>query len=206
MSADNEYFAREASKVRREEEKRRLGYPSHLILYSGRLHEKKGVFVLLQAFGGIFKELPDVGLLVVGHGPEQKSMEDSCRRANLKQVYFLGARQYQEMPYFYALADVLALPTFSDTWGMVVNEAFACGVPAVVSDVAGACDDLIVDGETGFAVKPGDPVELADRILQILKDPALRLRMGANCRSLIQKYSPQACAQGLLDAAQGVRV
>jgi glycosyltransferase involved in cell wall biosynthesis len=130
-------------------------------------------------------------------------MQDFCRRANLEKVYFLGARQYEEMPYFYALADVLVLPTFSDTWGMVINEAFACGVPAVVSDVAGACDDLIVDGETGFAVKPGDAVELADRILQIVNNPVLRLRMSANCRSVIQKYSAEACAQGLLEAALG---
>jgi glycosyltransferase involved in cell wall biosynthesis len=149
--------------------------------------------------------MPDVGLLIVGDGPERRSIEDFCRRADLRQVYFLGPRQYDEMPRVYALADVLALPTFSDPWGMVVNEAFACGVPAVVSSVAGACDDLIIDGKTGFAVRAGDPVELADRILQILRQPALRARMSANCRSLIQKYSPEACAQGLLEAALGVR-
>jgi len=206
MSTDNEFFAREASKVPREQYKQKLGYPRRLILYSGRLVQQKGVFTLLEAFVSISKELPDVGLLIVGHGPEQSVMEHFCRRAKLKQVYFLGPRQYHEMPCFYALADVLVLPTFSDPWGLVVNEAFACGVPAVVSNVAGACDDLIIDGETGFAVAPGDPVELADRILQILMDPALRLRMSANCRSLIQKYSPEACAQGLLEAALGVRV
>jgi len=205
MSTDNEFFAREIAKVHREEEKRKRGYPRHLILYSGRLDRKKGVFTLLEAFARISRELPDVGLLIAGHGPEQKNMEDFCRAANLRYVYFLGAQQYHEMPSAYALADVLVLPTCSDTWGMVVNEAFACGVPVVVSNVAGACDDLIIDGETGFAVNSGDPVELADRILQILRDPALRLHMSANCRSLIRKYSPEACAQGLLDAAQGVR-
>jgi glycosyltransferase involved in cell wall biosynthesis len=205
MSTDNEFFAREAGKVHREAEKQKLGYPRRLILYSGRLEQKKGVFTLLEAFATIAKELPDVGLLIAGHGPERKNMEDFCRAANLRQVYFLGARQYHQMPSSYALADVLVLPTFSDPWGMVVNEAFACGVPVVVSNVAGACDDLIIEGETGFAVHAGDPVELADRILQILRDPALRARMSGNCRSLIQRYSPEACAQGLLEAAQGVR-
>jgi glycosyltransferase involved in cell wall biosynthesis len=206
MSTDNEFFAREAAQIHWEEVKQKLGYPRRLILYSGRLDQKKGVFTLLEAFARISRDLPDVGLLIAGHGPEQKNMEDFCRRGNLKQVYFVGAQQYHQMPSAYALADVLALPTFSDPWGMVVNEAFACGVPAVVSNVAGACDDLIIDGDTGFAVNSGDPVELADRILQILRDPALRLRMSANCRSLIQQYSPEACAQGLLEAAQGVRV
>jgi glycosyltransferase involved in cell wall biosynthesis len=205
MSTDNELFAREASRVPREQEKQKLGYPRRLILYSGRLVQKKGVLVLLEAFQRVSTELEDVGLLVVGHGPEENAMEDLCRHANLKHVYFLGARQYQEMPYFCALADLLVLPTFSDPWGVVVNEAFACGVPAVVSNVAGACDDLIIDGETGFAVKPGDPAELADRIIQVLKDPDLRLRMSANCRALIRQYSPEACARGLLAAAVGAR-
>lgn len=206
MSTDNDFFAREAGEVHREEEKQNLGYPRRLILYSGRLDWKKGVFTLLQAYARIARKLPDVGLHIVGDGPERKNMEAFCKGANLRRVYFLGARQYHQMPSAYALADVLVLPTFSDTWGMVVNEAFACGVPVVVSKVAGACDDLIVDGKTGFAVNSGDPVELADRILQIVLDPALRSRMSANCRSLIQEYSPEACAQGLLEAAQGVRV
>jgi glycosyltransferase involved in cell wall biosynthesis len=203
ISTDNEFFAREAGKVDREQEKRRLGYPRRLVLYSGRLVREKGVFVLLEAFRKVVSELPDAGLLIVGHGPEQSRMEVFCRQASLNQVYFLGARQYRAMPYVYALADVLVLPTFSDPWGLVVNEAFACGVPAVVSNVAGACDDLIIEGETGFAVKPGDPAELAGRILRLLSDAELRLRMGANCRVLIRKYSPEACAEGLLAAAGG---
>jgi len=206
MSTDNEFFAREAAKIRREEEKQTWGYPRRLILYSGRLDHKKGVFTLLQAFVRISQELPDAGLLIAGHGPERKDMEDFCRRANLRHAYFLGARQYHEMPSVYALADVLALPTFSDTWGMVVNEAFACGVPVVASNVAGACDDLMVQGETGFAVTPGNAGELAERILQILRNPGLRAHMSSNCRALIQKYSPEACARGLLAAARGIRV
>ena len=206
MSTDNEFFAREAGKISWDEEKQKLGYPRRLILYSGRLDRKKGVFTLLEAFVKISRELSDVGLLIAGHGPERKNMEEFCCAAKLRQVYFLGPWQYRQMPSAYALADVLVLPTFSDTWGMVINEAFACGVPAVVSNVAGACDDLIIDGETGFAVNAGNPVELANRILHILQDPALRNRMSANCRALIQKYSPEACARGLLEAAQGVRV
>ena len=201
LSADNQFFARQAAEIHREQAKHEKGYPGLLILYAGRLVREKGVFILLEAFAHILTELPDAGLLIAGHGPEQEKMKDFCRRAKLRHVYFLGARQYHEMPSVYALADVLALPTFSDPWGMVVNEAFACGVPAVVSSVAGSCDDLIIDGKTGFAVRAGDPIELADRILQILRDPTLRARLSANCRFLIQKYSPQACAQGLLEAA-----
>ncbi len=203
FGGDYEGFAREAAKVDATREKERRGWPARLVLYSGRLVHEKGVFVLLEAFRRVAAELPDVGLLIVGHGPEQKAMEEWCRRSGLERVYFAGAQQYKRMPHFYALADVLALPTFSDRWGFVLNEAFACGVPAIVSRMAGACEDLIVEGETGFTVGPGDAQELAAKLLRLLGDEPLRLRMSANCRRLIRHYSAEACAEGLLLAASG---
>jgi glycosyltransferase involved in cell wall biosynthesis len=203
FGGDHEGFAREAAKVDAAREKERRGWPARLVLYSGRLVRKKGVFVLLESFRLLAAELPDVGLVVVGHGPEQRAMEDWCHRSGLERVYFAGAQEYQRMPYFYAMADVLALPTFSDQWGFVVNEAFACGVPAIVSRVAGVCDDLIVEGETGFTVEPGDVGDLAAKLLRVIRDEPLRLRMSATCRRLIRNYSGEACAEGLLLAATG---
>jgi glycosyltransferase involved in cell wall biosynthesis len=205
MSMDNDAFARTANVLSREMEGHKSHYPQRLLLYSGRLVEQKGVFVLLDAFARISKQDSDVGLLIAGDGPEREPMQALCRRQQLENVYFLGARKYQEMPYFYELADLLVLPTFHDAWGMVINEAFACGVPVVASEIAGACDDLILEGQTGFTVKARDAAALAERILVILKDPTLRSRMGAQCRWLIQQYSPEATARGLLAAATGQR-
>lgn len=203
FGGDYEGFAGEAAKVDAAREKERYGWPSRLVLYSGRLVGEKGVFVLLEAFRLIAPVLPGAGLLIVGHGPERQAMEDGCRRLGLGRVYFPGAQEYKRMPYFYALADVLVLPTFSDPWGFVVNEAFACGVPAIVSRVAGACDDLIVEGETGFTVEPGDAKDLAAKMLRLLQDEPLRTAMGRECRELIRRYSAEACAEGLLLAATG---
>jgi glycosyltransferase involved in cell wall biosynthesis len=203
LSGDPYAFGREAAQVDVQHEKLHRGLRSQLILYSGRLVREKGVFVLLEAFRQISRVLPEAGLLVVGHGREELRMREFCREMNVDGVFFEGAQQYRCMPYYYALTDVLALPTFSDTWGLVVNEAFACGVPAVVSRVAGACDDLIVDGQTGFAIEPGNARDLADKLLRILCDPVLRRCMAANCRKLIQEYSARACAQGLLAAVLG---
>jgi glycosyltransferase involved in cell wall biosynthesis len=205
FGGDNEVFAREAGEVDAAQQKKLLGFCSRLILFSGRLSREKGVFVLLEAFRQIASELPDTGLLLVGHGPEREAMEHFCQRMGMERVYFVGPQEHDRMPYYYALAEVLVLPSFSDPWGFVVNEAFACGVPAVVSLAAGVCEDLIVEGETGFAVEPGNVQELADKILCLLKDESLRARMRENCRHLIQKYSAVACAQGLLAAATGTR-
>lgn len=201
FGGDNEVFAREAGEVDAAQEKKLLGFPPRLILFSGRLSREKGAFVLLEAFRQIASELLDTGLLFVGHGPEREAMEHFCQTRGVEHVYFVGPQQHDRMPYYYALADVFVLPSFSDPWGFVVNEAFACGLPAVVSRAAGVCDDLIVEGETGFAVDPGNVKELADKILGLLKDEELRARMSENCRRLIQKYSAVGCAQGLLAAA-----
>jgi glycosyltransferase involved in cell wall biosynthesis len=203
FTGDPASFACQAAKIRPVEEKRERGFPGLLILYSGRLVRAKGVFALLDAFRNISRVLPSAGLLVVGHGPDEKEMKESCRNQKIERVFFEGPQPYERMPYYYALADVLALPTFSDTWGVVVNEAFACGVPVVVSRAAGACDDLIIDGETGFAIEPGDVRELAEKLLRVLRDAPLRQRMSANCRRLIQGYSAEACARGLLAAVKG---
>jgi glycosyltransferase involved in cell wall biosynthesis len=205
FGGDVEMFTRRSGSVDADREKRALGFPPHLVLYSGRLVRAKGVFVLLEAFSQVASELPDAGLLIVGHGPEQQAMRRLAEQLQLRRVFFLGPQPYERMPYYYALADVLVLPTFSDPWGFVVNEAFACGVPAIVSRVAGACDDLIVEGETGFAISSGNPAELAERLLRILKNPELRAHLSKGCRLHIRRYSAEACAEGLLAAAQGDR-
>jgi glycosyltransferase involved in cell wall biosynthesis len=197
FGGDNRFFAREAEKVDGAWEKKLMGWPPRLILYCGRLVPEKGVFILLEAFRQISQHHPDVGLLFVGHGSAQQEMKDYCGRLALDRTYFVGPQDYKRMPYFYALSDILVLPTFSDPYGYVVIEAFACGVPAIVSRVAGVCDDCIVEGETGFAVEPGNPQELAQKIEQLLSDEALRVRVSANCRRLAEKYSPEACAEGL---------
>ncbi len=204
-AVDNDFFAQEAARVDVARERARRGFPAKLLLFVGRLVREKGVHEFLGAFQKVSQEMQDVGLVILGDGPERKALERICEQRQMTHVYFEGFRQQEELPYFYALADLLVFPTRSDPWGLVVNEAFACGVPAIVSRVAGACQDLIMEGETGFAVEPGDVEELASKILRLLRDKVLRAQMSRNCRRLIEKYSVQACAQGLLSAIQNTR-
>jgi len=198
---DVDFFARESGKIDRAMEKELHGFPPKLILYSGRLIRLKGVFVLLEAFQRISAELPEVGLLVVGHGPEGSAMQDFCREAGLGQVFFEGPQPYDRMPYFYALADILVLPTFSDSYSYVVTEAFACGVPAVVSRAAGVREDLLVEGRTGLTVEPGDAADVADKVLRVLRDNDLRTRMSSCCREMVQGHTAEYTARRLLGVA-----
>jgi glycosyltransferase involved in cell wall biosynthesis len=102
---------------------------------------------------------------------------------------FTGFLNQSEMSRAYVAADVLVLPSISETWGLVVNEAMACGLPAVVSDAAGCAPDLIEAGKTGFTFPAGDPAQLAQRLASLLEmkqhghdfRPALAEKMRTYC-------------------------
>jgi glycosyltransferase involved in cell wall biosynthesis len=96
----------------------------------------------------------------------------------------------------------LVLPTHSDTWGLVVNEAMACGLPIIVTSVAGCAADLVEDRWNGRVVAAHSVRQLASTMSQLAADPALRARMAEHSRERIALYSPELCASGM---AQSVR-
>jgi len=95
----------------------------------------------------------------------------------------------------------LVLPTHSEVWGLVVNEAMACGLPIIVSSVAGCVADLVEDGWNGYVVPPGDSEKLSVAINSLVRQPEQRQRMRARSSERIRNYSPEACADGLAAAA-----
>jgi glycosyltransferase involved in cell wall biosynthesis len=100
---------------------------------------------------------------------------------------------------------VLVLPTRSDTWGLVVNEAMVCGLPIVVTSVAGCAQDLVEDGWNGYVVPPRDPDRLAAAIRSLAEQPETREQMSARSRERIRHYSPEDCARGLAEAVLSQR-
>jgi glycosyltransferase involved in cell wall biosynthesis len=102
---------------------------------------------------------------------------------------------------FYALADALVFPTHSDPWGLVVNEAMACCLPVIASDVAGCVSDLIEDGWNGFVVPVSDVRRICSSMELLAKGDDLRGQMGERSLQRIREYSPEACAAGIAKAA-----
>lgn len=195
-TVDIDYFRQEVSKWRRGKEYKgiREKYPKHLFLFVGQLIPRKGVIKVLEAL----KELKNknIGLLIIGSGPERDRLKSYCQTNNLKNVFFEGDKQKKELIKYYALADILILPSLREVWGLVVNEALASGLFVLSSKYAGVTYDLVKEGENGFVIDPYDVENLKNRIKQSLK---VRLDREAIIKT-VEKFSPEEYGENLLKA------
>ena len=115
----------------------------------------------------------------------------------------VGFLNQQRIATAYAAADALVLPSNGgETWGLVVNEAMACGVPAIVSDQVGCAPDLITEGETGFSFPCGEVAALAERMRWMAEDRERRCAMRAPVLRRIAGFSPEVAAAGVIRAME----
>jgi phosphatidylinositol alpha-1,6-mannosyltransferase len=178
----------ETSRIR---EKFGLSAADRVILCFGRLVRRKGVHRLVEAMPEISRRVPHTTLIVAGTGPELGKLRHQAARAQAR-VAFAGRVPGEDAPGYYALADVFALPVV-DRWmgleieglGVVLLEAAAAGTPSVTGR-SGGTPEAVLDGETGYVVDARDPDQLIDRIVKLLKDPALAERMGAAGRRHVE--------------------
>jgi glycosyltransferase involved in cell wall biosynthesis len=204
-AVDAERFSNGAEQARRDPGLRqRLGLPQRYLLYVGRLVRAKGVFDLLTAYATLPEGIRrDVGLVLAGDGEEFDELVRRSREINPGVVVFPGFLQRDELPAFYALAEALVFPTHSDPWGLVVNEAMACGLPVVATDVAGCVADLVRDGENGYVVGAQDPENLSRVMERLLNVPEVQRQMGHRSLEMSSRFTPQAWAEGFVRAVAG---
>ncbi len=200
-------FSVPANEARRNEleVRARRSLPSRYFLYVGRLVKAKGIFELLETYGQLDTEIRDkIGLVFVGDGGDRTALMERASRISRGTIQFPGFIHREGLPDFYALADALIFPTHSDTWGLVVNEAMSCGLPVIVTNVAGCVADLVQNGWNGFVVPPIDQSQLANAMTRLATDSALRKEMGSRSRERIEAYSPEAWAAGLVNAVGSI--
>ncbi|NDY41896.1 glycosyltransferase family 4 protein [Dissulfurirhabdus thermomarina] len=154
----------------------RFGIRGPLLLFVGRLSEKKGVRYLLQAMPAVLDRFPDVRLLIVGGGEEEQALKELSASLGLAdRVIFAGPLPNPELPPFYAAADIFVGPSIrarggdTEGFGLTFVEAGLSGCILVGSDVGGI-GDIIREGETGFLVPEKDPEALAARLVSLLED------------------------------------
>ena len=177
-------------------------------LFCGKFTPKKRVGDLLDAFERLAAAarpgVPPVHLLLVGDGEQmidvERRMTRIAERAGRRCITIAGFLNQSAMPEAYVAADCLVLPSDAgETWGLVVNEAMACGVPAVVSDQVGCAEDLIVEGITGSTFRTGD-VEGLVSALQRWSDFRVCAAARAAVRRRVAEYSIERAADGLVQA------
>jgi glycosyltransferase involved in cell wall biosynthesis len=179
----------------RDEIRRRAGAKGVAFLYVGRLWWGKGVEYLLEAFTTVQQQSSnEVSLLVLGDGPDEGRLKKLCADRNLRNVYFAGFIQREQMMRWYFAADVFVFPTLGDPYGLAVDEAMACGLPVITTSAAGEIRTRVREGESGFIVPPEDAPALARRMLEISGDGELRLRMAEAASTCALDRTPQKWA------------
>jgi glycosyltransferase involved in cell wall biosynthesis len=143
-------------------------------------------------------------LVLLGDGPLRESLNSQLSTLNLHgHVHLPGFKQYPDLPAYYGLAEAFILPSISETWGLVVNEAMASGLPVLVSNRCGCAPDLVQEGANGFTFDPLDIEQLAQQMLGVWKMEDGRLeRMGAVSARIIADWGPDRFANGLKQAVE----
>lgn len=203
-AVDSELFSGKAEAARRDDAMVRLALqlPPRFFLFVGRLVREKGVSDLLEAYAKLSPDLRSViGLVLVGEGTAHAELVDRARQIDPGKVQFAGFVHRDQLAGYYALADVFVFPSHSDPWGLVVNEAMACGLPVIASDAAGCAADLVEDHWNGRVVRHGDRAQLASAMEELGQNSSQRDRMGKRSQERILSYSPESCASGLAEAA-----
>ncbi len=199
-AVDNDLFARAAAVARRDEAKCRaeLNLPGRYFLFVGRLVREKGVFELLSAYAKLDESMrQQVGLVLVGEGSCRRQLEQQADSITPGVVKFAGFAQREQLAAYYGLAEMLILPTYTDPWGLVVNEAMACGLPVILSRAAGCASDLVKESWNGLLVDPRDVSSLASAVTCLAGQPDLIATMGARSAQHISHYSPEQWANGV---------
>jgi glycosyltransferase involved in cell wall biosynthesis len=146
----------------------------------------KGVSLFLDAVPQIVRAVPDARFLLLGRGKEEVALRDKAQSMGIEPyVLFAGFRR--DIHRYYAVMDVSALTSFSEGLSITLLESMRCGIPVVATRVGGN-PEVVVDGETGFLVNPGDSTEFSSRVVQLLQDRDLRRNMGEEARKRAENH------------------
>lgn len=207
---DNAFFSEGVDRIRAAASPCALDVPDGYFLYVGRLAPEKNLDTLLRAFSVYRAQGGKWSLAIVGRGALEGHLKrQSCGLGLEHEVAILGPRDTEGLLPVYAFARCLVLPSLRETWGLVVNEAMASGLPVVVSDRCGCVEDLVEPQGNGFVFDPHDETGLAACLLRMERMTELARRaMGARSRAIIGHYTPArfaAAVESLLIGPGGPR-
>jgi glycosyltransferase involved in cell wall biosynthesis len=173
-----------------------------VFLFVGKFLPRKRPLDVLKALDKLKQNYPDACGLFIGTGPLEEVMRAHAV-AHGTPCSFGGFLNQSQIGSAYALSDSLVLSSNGqETWGLVVNEAMACGKPAIVSDAVGCVPDLVIEGQTGFSYHEGDVEQLAECMGKLVGDPKLREYMSHQAQNRISQFSLDVACDGVVHALQ----
>jgi glycosyltransferase involved in cell wall biosynthesis len=171
-------------------------------IYVGRLADEKNLELLIRAFLTIRERSPQAKnwrLLFVGDGPARAKLQELSGKYLEEQIIkFAGGFPWYKVPAWLAQSDVLVLPSKSEPWGLVVNEAMVCGLPVIVSDKCGCAEDLVHNQVNGFSFNPDRQTELESAMQFFIEHPDRIAVMGKESLKLIQPFSSKNVAREMV--------
>jgi glycosyltransferase involved in cell wall biosynthesis len=204
--ADNDRFAHEAARLRsgdgRAAVRARIGAADDdfVVLFAGKFQERKRP---LDAVRALARLGTSAVLMMAGDGPLRTACEAEAARLGVR-LAFEGFLNQTELPAAFAAADVLLVPSAWESWGLIVNEALASGLPCVVTTGVASAPDLIVENETGYAVAPGDIGAMSDRLAAVRDRVRGGYGFASRCQRQVNACSFAAAAKGLASACHRV--
>lgn len=209
QAVDNDLYGKMVGEgeIRKMRDRYGIEEQKKIVLFVGRFAEEKGIRCLLDALSRLNRE--SFTFLAVGEGVLREEMELFLTEKGVD-FRVAGLLPYDDLPSVYKMATVMVLPsittrTVREPWGLVVNEAFNQGCPAIVTDAVGAgVGGLVTDGFTGIIVPERESYALAQAIDKIMKDKNFRNVLSENAREEIKKWTYERQAEGFVNAVKFV--
>lgn len=202
---DSEFMQSESQRLAAQRSELRRGWnlqdASIVFLFVGKFTQTKRPLDFVRAVSEAGNSEKAIAGLMVGDGPLRLACEEFVRSHNAP-ISFTGFLNQSQIARAYMCGDVLVLPSVGETWGMVVNEAMACGRPALVSDRVGCGPDLVIPECTGLIFPHGDVPALAQAMVRMARNPLQIEQMGGEAQHRLQSYSMQAAVGGVLQALE----
>lgn len=174
-------------------------------LYVGRLSEEKGLNTLVDAFSSVKTKLSKARLVIVGGGHLEQTLKKKVASLALDgSVEFAGGMPLEALSQHYLKATCLILPSESEPWGLVVNEALHYGCPVVVSDRCGCVPELVKDGVSGYAFPANDVEALSNKLLQMVADASDTQAVARRCLDVVRPYNPTTAATQILKGCRAM--
>lgn len=175
-----------------------------VFLFCGQMIARKGLDVLLEAFGKTLAKHPSSKLLLAGPEADLPKFLEPLPPEVRSRIEYSGFHAPEDLPRIFAQADVFILPSRYDGWGVVVNQALGAGMPILCSDMAGAGHDLVEEGMNGLRFPPEDPVALARCMERFIEQPGLIDEWGNASRQRAAEWTPEAGAKKWMRAFQTI--